>query len=67
MVYMDALKCKIEAPERKFYNFSVKISMCGKLLHSGLRHMVHRVPMSSSFLLLSSLCLCLKLQGGRGL
>lgn len=63
MVYMDALKCKIEAPERKFYNLSVKTSMCGRLSHPGSRHMVHRVPMSSSFLLL---CLKLPLQGGRG-
>lgn len=57
MVYMDALKCKIEAPERKFYNLSVKTSiMCGRLLHPGSRHMVHRVPMSASFLLLASSC-----------
>lgn len=54
MVYMDALKCKTEAPERKFYNLSVKTSMCGRLLHPGSRHVVHRVPMSASFLLLAS-------------
>lgn len=51
MVYMDALTCKIEAPERKFCNLSMKTSACGRLLHPGSRHVVHRVPVSASFLL----------------
>lgn len=51
MVSMNALKCKTEAPERKFYNLSVKTSMCGRLLHPGPRHELQRVPISVSLLL----------------
>lgn len=68
MVYIDALTCKIEAPERKFCNLSMRASVCGRLLRPGSRHVVHRSPCLHLFSSLGSSCLCLKLplQGRRG-